>query len=252
MTQQYQQSTGSTGQQTYDGGQFGQSTGTQQSFGGTGGQRMGGQRMGGQQMGGQQSGSFHESTHRTVGQQFESEMTPELNETLEAFDRVVEIAEWCADKCIESGQQMAECARLCQDLADLASLNEKLIARDSINGPELADAFLKVAQQGLPILQQHQQSYHVQETLQAVTQAIDATDKLLSSIGRQEMGQPVGIQEQVQSQGMSSQRSQGGSMSQQPQGQSFQSQQPQGQSFQQPQGQGYQSQGQEFQGHQSY
>jgi hypothetical protein len=168
-----------------------------------------------------QSSSAHRATHDKVGRQFESEMTPELNESLEAFDRVVEIAEWCADKCIESGPQMAECARLCEDLADLASLNEKLIARDSINGPEVAEAFLRVAQQGLPILQQHQRP-HVQETYQAVTQAVDATNKLLNTISGGQQSPTTGIREQVQQQG----------------GQGFQ--QPQGQSFQQPQSQGFQ------------
>ena len=202
---------GSTGEQLY-GGQPAQSMQSQGMGGQTGTSRFG-----------QQSGSAHLSTHETVGRQFESEMTPELNESLEAFDRVVEIAEWCADKCIESGPQMAECARLCEDLADLASLNEKLIARDSINGPEVAEAFLKVAQQGLPILQQHQQMPHVQETYQAVTQAMDATNTLLNTISGGQQRPATGIREQVRQQG----------------GQSMGSQQPQGQStgFQQPQGQ---------------
>lgn len=231
MTQHQQQPTGSTGQQTYGGG--GQQSGGQQpasqmgsrQTGGRMGGQMGGQQPGSQvggsqmptggqmgpqqsgqmgpqqsgQMGPQQSGQSHRTTHDKVGRQFEAEMTPELNEALESFDRVVEISEWCADKCIESGPEMAECARLCEDLADLASLNEKLIARDSINGPEVAEAFLTVAHQGMPILQQHQQTYHVRETLEAVQQSIDATNRLLSSIGGgQQMDQPMGIQEQVQ------------------------------------------------------
>ncbi|WP_435177782.1 hypothetical protein [Halorussus sp. AFM4] len=230
MSQQYQQPTGSTGQQTY--GQTGQQT--------YGGQQTQQQPMQSTQFGGQQSGQSHQMTHQRVGQQFESEMTPELNQALESFDRVVEIAEWCADKCIESGPQMAECARLCEDLADLASLNEKFIARDSINGPEIAEAFLTVAQQGLPILQQHQQSPHVQETYQAVTQAMDATEKLLNSISGGQQGTTMGIQEQVSQQ---SGQMQGGQMGQQ--GTMGRQSGQMGQSYQQPQGQS-------FQGTQSY
>jgi hypothetical protein len=137
---------------------------------------------------GSQTGTPHKTTHQQVGKQFESELTPELNTALESFDRVVEIASWCADKCIEMGPEMAECARLCDDLAELAELNEKLIARDSINGPEVAEAYLRVAQQGIPILQQYSQSPHVQETLQAVDLSINATNQLLTSIGSVQQG----------------------------------------------------------------
>ncbi|WP_198662097.1 hypothetical protein [Halorussus litoreus] len=227
MTQHSQQPTGGTqGMGSQMGGsQMGRQMG---SSGGMGGQQMGGQ-MSGQQMGGQ-TGASHQTTHQQVGQQFESELTPELNQALEAFDRVVEISSWCADKCIESGPQMAECARLCLDLAEVAELNEKLIARDSINGPEVAETFLIVAQQGLPVLEQHQQSPHVQETLESVYQAIESTNRLLNSIGGQQ-----GFQEMAQ-------QMQG----QQPQGQQFQGQQPQSQQYQgSSQGQvGQQSQGQ--------
>ncbi|WP_210424935.1 hypothetical protein [Halorussus halobius] len=196
---------------------------------GMGGQQMGGQGgMGGQQIGGQVgsqqfggAGTSHQQTHQQVGQQFESELTPELNEALEAFDRVGEIAAWCADRCIESGPQMAECARLCNDLADLAELNEKLIARDSINGPELAETFLRVAHEGLPILEQYQQSPHVQETLHAVDQAIESTNQLLTSIGGQHQQGFQEMAQQTQQGGMDQQ----GGMGQQGIGQQSQGQQ---------------------------
>ncbi|WP_134670548.1 hypothetical protein [Halorussus marinus] len=222
MTQEYQQSP-TSGQQTY-GAQPTQQSGHQQSTGQMGHQSMGqtsqqptgqSQRMQGQTGG--QMGGAHRTTHQQVGQQFEAEITPELNEALESFDRVVEIASWCADKCIESGPQMAECARLCDDLSELAELNEKLIARDSINGPEVAETFLRIARQGMPILQQHQQSPHVQETFQAVNFAIDSTEKLLKSIGGpQEAAGQQGFQELTESH-----QSQG-QQTQTPQPQSFQ------------------------------
>ena len=233
MSQQHQQPTGSIGQQSQYGGQMGQQQPPMQ------GQQTGGQMGTMGQMGGQQGSSAHTQTHQMVGQQFEQELTPELNHALESLDRVVEIASWCADQCIDSGQQMGECARLCLDLADLASLNEKLIARDSINGPEVAEAFLQVAQHGMPILQQYQQSPHVQETLQAVQQSVDSVNKLLASISQQSLGEQSMGQQGMQ--GSSGQQT--GTMGQQT------SQQPQGQqSFQQPQGQSFQPQGQQFSG----
>jgi hypothetical protein len=212
MSQQYQQPYGSGGQGSF-GGQF-----DQQSLGGQVGTQSGSQM--GTQLG-SQTGTSHQTTHQQVGHQFESELTPELNEALEAFDRVVEIASWCADKCIEMGPEMVECARLCDDLSELAELNEKLIARDSINGPEVAEAYLRVAQQGIPILRQFQQSPHVQETLQAVDQSINATNKLLTSIGGQYQ---QGFQEMAK-------QAQAGQQFQQPQGQTSQQYPPQGQQF---------------------
>jgi len=224
MPQEYQQPS-TSGQQTY-GAQPTQQTGQQQPIGQQPTGQMGQQPTGQSQGIQNQTGASHQITHQKVGQQFESEITPELNEALESFDRVVEITSWCADKCIESGPQMAECARLCDDLSELAELNEKLIARDSINGPEVAETFLRVARQGMPILQQHQQSPHVQEALQAVNFAVDSTEKLLNSIGgAQQVGGQQGFQEVAQGQQMGQQpQPQGQQMGQQPQ--------PQGQGFQ--------------------
>jgi len=222
MSQEYQRSP-TSGQQTYGVQPTQQQPGQQQPAGqmtqqqpGQMTQQQPGQSQGMQPQTGGQMGSAHQTTHQKVGRRFEAEITPELNEALESFDRVVEIASWCADKCIDAGPQMAECARLCDDLSELAELNEKLIARDSINGPEVAETFLRVARQGMPILQQHQQSPHVQETLQAVNLAIDATEKLLKSIGgAQQAGAQQGFQEMAQGQ-------QPQQMGQQPQSQSFQ------------------------------
>ena len=44
--------------------------------------------------------------------------------------QAAEIAEWCADECIGS-PEMAECARQCRDVADLATLHARFMARDS-------------------------------------------------------------------------------------------------------------------------
>lgn len=152
-------------------------------------QGMSQQPMGQQQMG-QQGGQFHAT------------LPPEFRNALEDFAKVTQIAEWCADRCIEHGQQMADCARACEDLADLAELNEKLIARDSIFGPQVAEAYMQVAQQALPTLQQFEQSPHVSETLSAVTRSLDSINQLFSSIGYQQTSQMGGGMTQ-QPQGMS-------------------------------------------------
>ena len=152
-----------------------------------------------------QQGHQQQSRSADAGQ-----LPQQYRQSLSAVAQAIEVCGWCADKCIETGPEMAECARLCNDLADIAELNEKLIARDSINGPEVAETFLRVAQQGMPILQQYQQTPHVQETLQAVEQATETTNRLLSSIGGQQ-----GFQEMAQQMQGSQMGQQGGQMGQQ-------------------------------------
>lgn len=209
MSQQYQP----TGTQT---GQTGQQFGGQQS-------------MGQQGMGQPMSQGMSQPTGQQTGQQgsFHAQLPPEFRNALEDFGKVTAIAEWCADQCIESGPQMAECARACEDLADLADLNEKLIARDSMFGPQVAKAYIEVAQQALPILQQHQQMNHVNETLSTVERSLDSIHQLLSTIGQQsQMGQSGGMQttgqqgigQSTQGMGQSTQGMSQGGMSQQPMG----------------------------------
>lgn len=168
MSQQYQ--SGGTGQATQQYGQAGT-----QRYSSMGqppqGQTQQGQIQQGQQMGQQQMGGFH------------AQLPTEFRTALEDLSKVSQIAEWCTDQCIQDG--MADCARACKDLADLAELNERLIARDSITGPEVATAYLQVAQQLLPTLQQYQESPHVSETLSTVTRSLDSFEHLLSSIGQQ-------------------------------------------------------------------
>lgn len=48
-------------------------------------------------------------------------------------------AEWCADQCIELGDaEMARCVRLCRDVADVATLHARFMARGSDVESDLA------------------------------------------------------------------------------------------------------------------
>lgn len=47
--------------------------------------------------------------------------------------------EWCADECIELGDpEMSRCIRLCRDVADIANLHARFMARGSAYEAELA------------------------------------------------------------------------------------------------------------------
>lgn len=112
--------------------------------------------------------------------QFEDHLTNELRIALEDFNEVTHVAEWCAKECAYGGPQLAECTRVCEDIAEIAALNEKLIARDSMFGPDLAEAFVHVAREALPELERHQQRHpHVTETISAITRTIDSCETLL-------------------------------------------------------------------------
>jgi len=48
-------------------------------------------------------------------------------------------SEWCADECL-GDEEMEECARLCRDVADIASLHARFMARNSNYSKQLAEA----------------------------------------------------------------------------------------------------------------
>lgn len=164
------------------GGQQGMQGGGQQGMQG-GGQQMGGQQMGGQQ--GMQGGA----------PSFEDHLTNELRILLEDFSEVTHVAEWCATECAYAGPELATSARICEDIAEVAELNEKLIARDSPFGPLVAQTFVRVANQGLPELRRYgQQHPQIAETVATIERTINSCTALLDSGGQQGMqgGQRMG------------------------------------------------------------
>ncbi|WP_229504742.1 hypothetical protein [Natrinema versiforme] len=205
-----QQPTRMTGERGTPGGQ---QMGGQGMSGGQ--QPMGGQQTGGQQsMGsGQQMGGQGMAGQGTQGRQsFENHLTNELRIALEDFTELSHIADWCAKMCASEGPQLATCAAICRDIAELAEFNEKLIARDSMFGPEIADTFVRIAQESLPELQQFQQHPHVAETISAIDRTIDSCTTLLEMVGggQQMGGQQMSGQQPMGGQQMSGQQPMGG------------------------------------------
>ncbi|AWB28323.1 four-helix bundle copper-binding protein [Halococcoides cellulosivorans] len=47
------------------------------------------------------------------------------------------LCEWCADECLGDAE-MEDCARLCRDVADIASLHARLLARNSTSSSQIA------------------------------------------------------------------------------------------------------------------
>ena len=143
---------------------------------------------------------------------FEDHMTDELWIALEDFSELSHVAAWCATRCASGGPELGRCARICQDIAEIAALNEMLIARDSMFGPEIAHAFLRIADEALPTLRQFQQRHpHVLETVATIERTMNACESLLRQVGGDSLGQQgseTGAR-QTRARGMEGMREQG-------------------------------------------
>ncbi|WP_256393789.1 hypothetical protein [Natronoarchaeum rubrum] len=140
-------------------------------------------------MQGGQGQQFHESPQQLVpqtGQELDEDLTSELRVALHDFEEVSRTTRWCVDKMVDEGPQMADCTRVCQDFGELADLNVGMITRDSIYGLEAALLFAAVAEDGLPVIEQHRMS-HCQETADAVRRALDSTWQLIDSFGEPQL-----------------------------------------------------------------
>lgn len=70
-------------------------------------------------------------------------LTASARRAMERFQQASQAAERCAEVCIEEGDpEKARCIRLCQDVADLASTNARLVVRGSGSLPKLAQVCL--------------------------------------------------------------------------------------------------------------
>lgn len=152
------------------------------------GQQGGGQQYGQQGVGGAMSQQGGGGQMTQQGGQFEDQLPGEMRIALEDFERAAEVCEWCADKCIDEGPQMAECIRLCRDVADLGMLNAKLIARDSVFGPEVAEVFARAAEECADECMRHPHA-HCQECASVLSRAVDSTYRLLDQIQTGQTGQ---------------------------------------------------------------
>jgi len=73
-------------------------------------------------------------------------LSDEQRECIENCNEATEVCEWCADECL-GDPEMEECARLCRDVADIASLHARLMARSSTYSAELAETCAEVCEE---------------------------------------------------------------------------------------------------------
>lgn len=140
---------------------------------------------------------------------FEDHFTNELRIALEDFTEVSHVAGWCAKECAGMGPQMRTCARVCQDIAEIAELNEKMIARDSMFGQELAETFIRVATEGLPEIRQYSQHHpQIAETVATIERTMNSCETVLGMLGQQGQRGTMNQQDQMGQQGQHGQMTQ--------------------------------------------
>lgn len=126
----------------------------------------------------------------------EEGINEEMRVVLHDFVESANVAEWCADRCLDEGPEMAECIRLCRDVADIARLNVELLSRDSAFGAETAEVFIVAAEAAAQECARHP-TKHCQECADVFPRAARATRKMLASFEGQgiqqiQQNQPVG------------------------------------------------------------
>jgi len=190
------------GQQPGIGGQQGTMAGSQGTQLGSQGYAEGGQTgIGGTAMqGGQAGGGIQQAGGTDL--KLDEALTDQMRVALHDFVQAANVCEWCAERCVDHGPEMSECLRLCRDVADLASLNVKLLARDSVFGPETAEVFIAAANACAQECAQHPQR-HCQECAEVLPRAVRTVQQMLASFGggqgglQQGMGQGIGAQSQM-------------------------------------------------------
>lgn len=79
----------------------------------------------------------------------------EERECLENCLEAAQACEWCADECAGHGEDMAECLRLCRDVADITTLHARFMARDSNYSSSLAEVCADACEECAEECEQH-------------------------------------------------------------------------------------------------
>lgn len=137
---------------------------------------------------GEHAGQVGTPPHGGRNLTLEEGISDEMRVTLHDFVQSANACEWCAAQCLDEGPQMAECIRLCRDVADLARMNTQLLTRDSAFGPEAAEVFVAAAEACADECAQHSHK-HCQECAEVLTRAARSTRKMISSFRGAQPGQ---------------------------------------------------------------
>lgn len=106
-------------------------------------------------------------------------LSDEQRTCIERCNEATEVAEWCADECTGS-EEMATCARLCRDVADLASLHARFMARDSNYGHALAEACAGACEECAEECERHDAD-HCQVTAEVLRECAESCRNMMAA-----------------------------------------------------------------------
>ncbi|WP_224449591.1 four-helix bundle copper-binding protein [Haloprofundus salilacus] len=84
-----------------------------------------------------------------------SHLSDEQRDCIDNCFEATQVCEWCADECIDEGEGMERCIRLCRDVADVASMHARFMARNSNYSTHLAEVCAGACEECAEECEQH-------------------------------------------------------------------------------------------------
>jgi hypothetical protein len=85
----------------------------------------------------------------------ELDVSDEMRECIDNCFEATQACEWCADACLDEGMDMSRCIRLCRDVADVASMHARFMARNSAYSEDLAATCADLCEECADECEQH-------------------------------------------------------------------------------------------------
>jgi len=103
-----------------------------------------------------------------------------MAECIDNCFEAAQVCEWCADECIEMGEEMSRCIRLCRDGADLTTMHARFMARDSGYSSDLAQICAEACEECADECEQHDHD-HCQVCADVLRECADSCREMASA-----------------------------------------------------------------------
>lgn len=138
-----------------------------------------------------------QSAGASQGMRLQDVETPQQRAVVDGVARAQQVCEWCADQCIQHGdQRLVECIRLCEDVAELSETVLAFVPRNSRFSRRVLQSFVQAARACQQECGKHAH-VHCQECAQTLGQTIPMVEQYLTTLQQgsqpiQQAGEPMG------------------------------------------------------------